>query len=160
MTRRLMCPFAGVIYRDVPGYREGYGCPVCKGISIKGHLLMTEPVVVPPSLGLDEECYRTAKHLGVNGCQKAVRWHVDDVITDIENDRRYFVCPGCDKPFVLAIGLLDTQIAREKTRRVALNPCGKQGCVKPAVEEVFGSLHYYTCSDHKEEILKLVSTED
>jgi hypothetical protein len=52
------------------------------------------------------------------------------------------------------------QIAREKARRMALNPCGKQGCVKPAVDEVFGSLHYYTCSDHKEEIQKLVSTED
>ena len=114
LSRRLMCPYAGVVYRDVPGYRDGYGCPVCKAISVNGHLLLDSPVVVPPSLGTDEAAYRTAKHLGERGCKKAVRWHIDDVVTDVENDRRYFICPGCDKPFVLAVGLLDSEKAKEK----------------------------------------------
>ena len=26
------CPWDGVAYREVPGYCEGYGCPVCKGL--------------------------------------------------------------------------------------------------------------------------------
>lgn len=29
----LPCPYEGVFYKDVPGYGEGCGCPVCKGIS-------------------------------------------------------------------------------------------------------------------------------
>lgn len=28
-----LCPYDGIAYRKVPGYMEGYGCPVCKAIS-------------------------------------------------------------------------------------------------------------------------------
>lgn len=28
-----MCPHEGAKFKDVPGYVEGYGCPVCKGLS-------------------------------------------------------------------------------------------------------------------------------
>lgn len=27
------CPYSGVLFSNVPGYKDGYGCPVCKGLS-------------------------------------------------------------------------------------------------------------------------------
>jgi len=27
------CPYAGVLFKDIPDYDPGYGCPVCKGLS-------------------------------------------------------------------------------------------------------------------------------
>ncbi len=32
------CPFTNYTYCNVPGYQDGYGCPVCGGISIHGHV--------------------------------------------------------------------------------------------------------------------------
>jgi hypothetical protein len=29
---KIPCPYNGVAYKHVPGYVEGYGCPVCGGI--------------------------------------------------------------------------------------------------------------------------------
>lgn len=29
----MACPYNGVAYNQVPGYRSGYGCPVCGAIS-------------------------------------------------------------------------------------------------------------------------------
>lgn len=40
----IACPYDGVAYRDVPGYVEGYGCPVCKAISFH-HLPVRAPNV-------------------------------------------------------------------------------------------------------------------
>jgi hypothetical protein len=37
------CPYDGVQFKRVPGYEEGYGCPVCKGLSY--HLLLEEDTV-------------------------------------------------------------------------------------------------------------------
>lgn len=34
---RSKCPFDGVNYHEIPGYKTGFGCPVCKGGGI-GHL--------------------------------------------------------------------------------------------------------------------------
>ena len=35
------CPYDGVLYSKVPGYIEGYGCPVCKAIGFS-HLSIVE----------------------------------------------------------------------------------------------------------------------
>lgn len=37
--RQIPCPFTGSAFTAVPLYREGYGCPCCKGLS--WHLDMT-----------------------------------------------------------------------------------------------------------------------
>jgi len=36
-----MCPALGRLFKDVPGYEPGYGCPICKGLSY--HLPVEEP---------------------------------------------------------------------------------------------------------------------
>lgn len=38
-------------------------------------------------------------------------------------------------------------------------PCGKTGCPKQATHKVVGSLTYYTCDDHIDEIQRLVDSE-
>jgi hypothetical protein len=36
-----MCSALGRLFKDVPGYVKGYGCPICKGLSY--HLPLEEP---------------------------------------------------------------------------------------------------------------------
>ena len=40
------------------------------------------------------------------------------------------------------------------------NPCGKRGCLKIGIHRVYGSLTYYSCDDHLEEIKSLVEQEN
>jgi len=39
----MKCPYFGIEYSKVPGYRSGYGCPVCGAISWS-HVDISEPI--------------------------------------------------------------------------------------------------------------------
>lgn len=49
----------------------------------------------------------------------------------------------------------------EKQKQAALKGqmCGKAGCGKPSTQIVWGSLKYYPCDDHYQEIKALVDSE-
>lgn len=46
-----------------------------------------------------------------------------------------------------------------KGARTLKEKCGKMGCTKDAVDEVWGSLRYVACSEHLAEIKVLVDNE-